>query len=174
MLISTSRKPSQNTRKFCKNLMHATDSEYTNRGKMSIRDVLLKAAELGHESTAFVYEIKGNPSKITFYSKAKEQLAILVSVNISRTRLHINTKDLKVKCDVESLKEISTFLNREEDKEVTENYIHIRPYDDIDEENFQEKNYVDQKIAIMDFYNKFGEKSDLKISVRKIINSRDK
>ncbi|MDO5852352.1 MAG: ribonucleotide-diphosphate reductase subunit beta [Methanobacteriaceae archaeon] len=174
MLISTSRKLSQNTRKFCKNLMHATDSEYINRGKMSIRDVLLKTAESGHESTAFVYEIKGNPSKITFYTKAKEQLAILVSVNLSRTCLHINTKDLKVKCDVESLSEISTFLSREEDTDVKENYIHIRPYNDIDEEYFQEKEYIDQKIAIIDFYNKFGEKTDLKISVRKVINNKDK
>ena len=33
MLISTSRKPSQKTRKFCKNLSHAFDYDYVNRGK---------------------------------------------------------------------------------------------------------------------------------------------
>ncbi|OWT32964.1 ribonucleotide-diphosphate reductase subunit beta [Methanobrevibacter sp. 87.7] len=171
MLISTSRKPAQNTRKFCKNLMHATGSEYVNRGKSSIRDVLLKSALLGHNSTALVYEIKGNPSKITFFSRAEKVLSILVTVNTQNTRLHINPKNLKVKCDVKELEVISDLLDAELDDNPTENYLYIHRYTDEDEAEYEEKNYVDQKIAIIDFYNKFGEKIDFKIAVRKILDN---
>ena len=44
MLISTSRKPSQKTRKFCKNLAHATGSTSVNRGKSNMRELLLKSS----------------------------------------------------------------------------------------------------------------------------------
>lgn len=171
MLISTSRKPAQNTRKFCKNLMHATGSEYVNRGKSSIRDILLKSAVLGHNSTAFVYEIKGNPSKITFFSRAEKVLSILVTVNTQNTRLHINPKNLKVKCDVKELEVIADLLDAELDDNPTENYLHIHRYTDEDEAEYEEKNYVDQKIAVINFYNKFGEKIDFKVAVRKILDN---
>ena len=82
MLISTSRKPSQKTRTFCKNFSHAFGFDYTNRGKSSLRDLLIKAKQLGHDSLVLVYQIKGNPSKLTFYDlEANEKLALLVSVN---------------------------------------------------------------------------------------------
>ncbi|MGN1363525.1 MAG: ribonucleotide-diphosphate reductase subunit beta [Methanobrevibacter sp.] len=171
MLISTSRKPAQNTRKFCKNLMHATGSEYVNRGKSSIRDILLKSAVLGHNSTAFVYEIKGNPSKITFFSRAEKVLSILVTVNTQNTRLHINPKNLKVKCDVKELEVIADLLDAELDDNPTENYLYIHRYTDEDEAEYEEKNYVDQKIAVINFYNKFGEKIDFKVAVRKILDN---
>lgn len=169
MLISTSRKPSQNTRKFCKNLMHATGCEYINRGKSSIRDILLKSAVSGN-STALVYEIKGNPSKITFYSKAKEVLSILVTVKTQNTRLHINPDNLAVKCDVPQLSILAELLGADLDDNPKENYLYIHEYTDQDEDEYIEKDYVDYKIAIIDFYNKKGEKLDLQIAVRKILD----
>ncbi len=171
MLISTSRKPSQNTRKFCKNLMHATGCEYVNRGKSSIREVLLKSAVLGNDSTAFVYEIKGNPSKITFYSRAKEVLSILVTVKTQNTRLHINPENLKVKCEVPELSIIADLLDATLDDNPNENYLYIHKYTELDEEEYIEKDYVDYKIAIIDFYNKHGAKIDLQIAVRKILDN---
>ena len=81
MLISTSRKPSQKTRTFCKNFSHAFGYDYTNRGKSSLRDLLIKAKQLGHDRLVLVYQIKGNPSKLTFYDlEANEKLELLVSV----------------------------------------------------------------------------------------------
>ncbi|WP_052332223.1 hypothetical protein [Methanobrevibacter arboriphilus] len=67
MLISTSRKPSSKTRAFCKNLSHALDTDYVNRGKMSMRELQLKSNSLGLDNIVLVYEMKGNPSKITFF-----------------------------------------------------------------------------------------------------------
>ncbi|AGN16802.1 ribosomal biogenesis protein [Methanobrevibacter sp. AbM4] len=171
MLISTSRKPSQNTRKFCKNLMHATGSEYINRGKSSIRDILLKSTTLGNDSTAFVYEIKGNPSKITFFSRAEKVLSILVTVKTQNTRLHMNPKNLKVKCEVEELAVIADLLDAELDDNPSENYLYIHKYTEEDQKEYIEKDYVDYKIGIIDFYNKNGEKIDLQIAVRKILDN---
>ena len=133
MLISTSRKPSQNTRKFCKNLMHATGSEYINRGKSSIRDILLKSTTLGNDSTAFVYEIKGNPSKITFFSRAEKVLSILVTVKTQNTRLHMNPKNLKVKCEVDELAVIADLIDAELDDNPSEIYLYIHIYTEEDE-----------------------------------------
>ena len=69
MLISSSRKPSQKTRSFCKNISNAFNYPYINRGKMSLRDLFLKVNVLDENSLMLVYENKGNPSKITFYNK---------------------------------------------------------------------------------------------------------
>ncbi|MGI6448100.1 MAG: ribonucleotide-diphosphate reductase subunit beta [Methanobrevibacter boviskoreani] len=171
MLISTSRKPSQNTRKFCKNLMHATGSEYINRGKSSIRDILLKSTTLGNDSTAFVYEIKGNPSKITFFSRAEKVLSILVTVKTQNTRLHMNPKNLKVKCEVDELAVIADLIDAELDDNPSENYLYIHKYTEEDEKEYIEKDYVDYKIGIIDFYNKNGEKIDFQIAVRKILDN---
>lgn len=171
MLISTSRKPSQNTRKFCKNLMHATGSEYINRGKSSIRDILLKSTTLGNDSTAFVYEIKGNPSKITFFSRAEKVLSILVTVKTQNTRLHMNPKNLKVKCEVDELAVIADLIDAELDDNPSENYLYIHKYTEEDQKEYIEKDYVDYKIGIIDFYNKNGEKIDFQIAVRKILDN---
>ena len=138
MLISTSRKPSQKTRKFCKNLAHATGSTSVNRGKSNMRELLLKALELDEHNLAIVNEIKGNPSRVTFYSnKGEILLIILIGDTTSNERCHILPKNLKV------------------DK-ASENYILISKEDDL--------------IAKINFVNKFGDKTDLQINVKKILD----
>ncbi len=157
MLISTSRKPSQKTRKFCKNFSHATVSSYVNRGKMNMRELLLKALELGEVNIAVVYEIKGNPSRITFYSnKGEVLLVLLINVTLTNERLHISPKNLTVVSEVEklnSLAEIFTFPLVEEDNA---NYIKINKTDD-------------DLVAKINFINKFEEEIPFQINVRKIL-----
>ena len=90
MLISTSRKPSQKTRKFCKNLAHATGSTSVNRGKMNMRELLLKALEIDEFNLAIVNEIKGNPSRISFYSnKGELLLTILIGASNGSGKINI-------------------------------------------------------------------------------------
>ncbi|WP_404806126.1 ribonucleotide-diphosphate reductase subunit beta, partial [Methanobrevibacter smithii] len=114
MLISTSRKPSQKTRKFCKNLAHATGSTSVNRGKSNMRELLLKALELEEHNLAIVNEIKGNPSRVTFYSnKGEVLLIILIGVNTSNERCHILPKNLKIVSKVEELNVLSEILGFE-------------------------------------------------------------
>jgi len=158
MIITTSRKPSSQTRKFCKNLSHSTGSNYINRGKSSMRDVLLKTLELEEDYIAIVNEIKGNPSKITFYdSNGNIKIAILISANLSNERLHINTKDLKIKSNYKKLSILSDILNLKIDEDLKENYIHI------------EKTDEDSNIARINFYNKFGNLSDFQIFIKKVL-----
>ena len=157
MLISTSRKPSQKTRKFCKNFSHATVSSYVNRGKMNMRELLLKALELGEVNIAVVHEIKGNPSRITFYSnKGEVLLVLLINVTLTNERLHISPKNLTVVSEVEklnSLAEIFTFHLVEED---SANYIKINKTDD-------------DLVAKINFINKFEEEIPFQINVRKVL-----
>jgi len=160
MLISTSRKPSQKTRKFCKNFSHAFDFDYVNRGKSSLRDLLIKAKQSGHDSLVLVYQIKGNPSKLTFYDlNSKELLALLVSVNTTNERLHIDPKTLKIKSNVKELDVLADILGFELTDETPEsNYVRISYADYDDENNF----------AIIYFINKKSEQIDFQINIKKI------
>ncbi|MBE6510266.1 MAG: ribonucleotide-diphosphate reductase subunit beta [Methanobrevibacter sp.] len=160
MLISTSRKPSQKTRKFCKNFAHATDSTSVNRGKMNMRELLLRALDEDEVNLAIVNEIKGNPSRITFYSnKGEELLIVLISASLSNERLHIAPSKLKVVSDVQDLNCLSDILGFELVDNAEDNYIHISEDDDL--------------IARINFINKFGDKTDFQINVKKIIDNND-
>jgi U3 small nucleolar ribonucleoprotein protein IMP4 len=161
MLISTSRKPSQKTRTFCKNFSHAFGFDYTNRGKSSLRDLLFKASGLGHDSLVLVYQIKGNPSKLTFYDlEANEKLALLVSVNTTNERLHIKPEELKIRSTVRELDVLAEVLGIEITTEPQDsNYIRISYADYDDDKNF----------AIIYFVNNNGEQLDLQINVKKVV-----
>ena len=161
MLISTSRKPSQKTRKFCRNFAHATDSTSINRGKMNMRELLLKALEEDEVNLAIVNEIKGNPSRITFYSnKGDELLKILISVTTTNERLNISPAELKIVSDVESLNVLSDILGFELVDKAEKNYILI-------------SNGYDDLIAKINFINKFGDQIDFQINIKKILDKND-
>ena len=161
MLITTSRKPSQKTRKFCKNFAHSTDSTSVNRGKMNMRDLLLKALAEDEVNLAVVNEIKGNPSKITFYSNNGDILfTILISVTTTNERLNISPSQLKIVSEVQELNCLSDILGFELVDKAEDNYIHITGgYDDL--------------FAKINFINKFGEKTDFQINIRKILDNND-
>lgn len=161
MLISTSRKPSQKTRKFCKNFAHATDSTSVNRGKMNMRELLIKALDEDEVNLAIVNEIKGNPSKITFYSnKGDVLLTILISVTTTNERLNISPSQLKIVSDVQKLNCLSDILGFELVEKAEDNYIHISSDDN-------------DLIARINFINKFGDKSDFQINIKKILDNDD-
>lgn len=156
MLISTSRKPSQKTRKFCKTLAHATGSSSVNRGKMNMRELLLKALELEEVNLAVVNEIKGNPSKITFYSnKGDELLSILISAVLENEKLNIAPGSLKIVSEVEKLDKLSEILSFEKVDKADYNYILVSKDQDL--------------AAKINFINKFGEKVKFQINVKKIL-----
>ena len=156
MLISTSRKPSQKTRKFCKNLARVTDSTSVNRGKMNMRELLLKALDLEEINLAVVNEIKGNPSKITFYSnKGEVLLVILISVVLESEKLNIAPSKLKIVSNMEKLNVLSDILGLELVDKAEDNFILIS----------QDENLI----AKINFINKFGDKINFQINVKKIL-----
>ena len=177
MLISTSRKPSSKTRSFCKNLSHALDCEYLNRGKMSMRELQLKSKGLGSDSIALVYEMKGNPSKITFFSnEGEESLVLIGSVSTTNERLNIKTSEITFKSELSEFNILKSILPINKDLPVSnanslnkENLIFVEKIDERQNDDIEEYN---KRIAIIHFYNKFAKDTGLKINVRKIITNQ--
>ena len=159
MLISTSRKPSQKTRKFCKTLARTTDSTSVNRGKMNMRELLLKALEVDEVNLAIVNEIKGNPSKITFYSnKGEVLLVLLISITMDNTeKLNMAPSQLKIVSSFERLNVLSDILDIELVDRAEDNFIIIS----------RDENLV----AKINFINKFGDKLNFQINVKKILEA---
>ena len=159
MLISTSRKPSQKTRKFCKTLARTTDSTSVNRGKMNMRELLLKALELDEINLAIVNEIKGNPSKITFYSnKGEVLLVLLISISMDNNeKLNIVPSQLKIVSSFDKLNVLSDIFDMELVDRAEDNFIIISQHENL--------------IAKINFVNKFGEKLNFQINVKKILEA---
>ncbi len=156
MLISTSRKPSQKTRKFCKNLAHATGSTSVNRGKMNMRELLIKAIEVDEFNLAIVNEIKGNPSRISFYSNRGELLlSILIGASEGSEKMNIAPSQLKIVSEVDKLNILKDILDMDLVDKAEENYILIAKSDD--------------SVAKINFINKFGDKINFQINVKKLL-----
>lgn len=156
MLISTSRKPSQQTRKFCKNLARVTDSTSVNRGKMNMRELLLKALEVEECNLAVVNEIKGNPSRISFFSnKGELLLTILIGVTLGKEKTNIAQSQLKIVSEVKELNVLSEILDLDLVDSAEDNYILISKSED--------------SIARIHFINKFGDKLNFQINVKKVL-----
>jgi U3 small nucleolar ribonucleoprotein protein IMP4 len=155
MLISTSRKPSQKTRKFCKNFARVTDSTSVNRGKMNMRELLLKALEVDEFNLAVVNEIKGNPSRISFFSnKGDILLTILIGASEGNEKMNIAPSQLKMVSEVEELNVLSEIFDFDLVESAEDNYILISKSED--------------SVAKINFINKFGEKLKFQINVKKV------
>jgi len=129
MLITTSRKPSNRTRSFCQSLSRALNSRYVNRGKMSMRNVLLKANELEYSNILIISEKKGNPNTLTFYNNEGEQLLTLeVSVALKNIRTNINHEKLSINCQIDDLKDIITIINLPESESFDTNMLIIKKH----------------------------------------------
>lgn len=155
MFITTSRKPSAKTRTFCRSLSRALNADYTNRGKMSFRDVLIKAS--GFKIIAVVSEIKGNPSRIEFYNQKGE---ILLTLYITEAILdlngRINPDKLTLRCEIDELtpKLLDILEIKEDDGGSNENLLWIK------------KGEKGSK-AIFEFYGSDGSVVNPKIYVRR-------
>jgi len=157
MFITTSRKPSDKTRSFGRILSHALNSEYVNRGKMSFRDVIIKASSLGFQKIAVISQIKGNPSRIEIYNENGEILITLyISVALSNLKGRIDPLKLRIRSEIDelgnSLTEILE-LNKENEK-LDKNILWVK------------KSEKGNK-AVLEFYGKDGTLIDPKIYVRR-------
>ncbi|MGB9577076.1 MAG: hypothetical protein ACP5O3_01430 [Candidatus Micrarchaeia archaeon] len=65
--VTTSRKPSQLTRRLARWLELLLAAEYENRGKKSFDEVRERARTLGLKKILFVYERNGNPDRIAVW-----------------------------------------------------------------------------------------------------------
>lgn len=121
-----------------------------------MRELLLKALELEEFNLAIVNEIKGNPSKITFYSnRGKVLLVVLIGASDENEKMNIAPSKLKIVSEVKRLDVLSEILDMELVDKADDNYILISSEDDL--------------IAKINFINKFGDKIDFQINVKKIL-----
>ena len=119
-------------------------------------ELLLKALDLEEINLAVVNEIKGNPSKITFYSnKGEVLLVILISVVLESEKLNIAPSKLKIVSNMEKLNVLSDILGLELVDKAEDNFILIS----------QDENLI----AKINFINKFGDKLNFQINVKKIL-----
>jgi len=81
MLITSSRKPSINTRVLCKDLAYFFHCESINRGKMGMKETL-SLIEEGSGPLLIINEYHGNPGALLFYAPDGREL---LSVRISAT-----------------------------------------------------------------------------------------
>ncbi|MBI5458638.1 Brix domain-containing protein [Methanobacterium sp.] len=107
MLITTSRKPSQRTRTFCRGLERVLKARCTNRGKMSLRDVFLKANEIGEDRVAVVSERDGNPNGMEFYQDGELFISLQLTVDFSLSKGRMKKDNLHIRCEVDELKDLS-------------------------------------------------------------------
>ncbi len=160
MLITTSRKPSQRTRSFCKSLVRVLNSSYINRGKMSIRDVLIKSSEIGYDKIAVVSEMKGNPNRIDFQDEEGEIiLSMDVTVGIpssnASSKSRVQSENLKLHSEVHGLDQLGKIINIPKFSEGSafENLLVIREGDE-------------NNRAIMEFYGSNGIETGPKIFIK--------
>jgi U3 small nucleolar ribonucleoprotein protein IMP4 len=107
MLITTSRKPSQKTRTFGRALEKVFPSIYINRGKMSLRDVFLKALDENFSTVLVIHEMKGNPSRLEFYqANETPKLTLLVNVDLNPPPGKINKQKIGLRCDDVTLEKV--------------------------------------------------------------------
>jgi U3 small nucleolar ribonucleoprotein protein IMP4 len=73
ILITTSRKPCNRTRSFCKDLQRALpEAIYRTRGKAPLDEVL------GEEKVIYITDRKGNPGKMEIYREGKRLLSLVL------------------------------------------------------------------------------------------------
>ena len=123
---------------------------------MNFRELLLKALEVDEYNVAVVNEIKGNPSRISFFSnKGELLLTILIGVTLDNEKTNIAPSQLKIVSEVKKLDVLSDILDLDLVDKAEENYILISKSDD--------------SIARIHFVNKFGDKLNFQINVKKIL-----
>ena len=154
MLITTSRKPSSRTRSFCQDMSHDLNAKYVNRGKMSFRDVLVKATSSGFQKIAIVSQIKGNPSKIEIYDEKGELLLFLkITVSLLDLKGKINSDALSIRCEIEELKDPLTDILKIPEENSDKNLIWVKAGEG-------------ENKAILEFYDKEGSIRDPRIYVK--------
>jgi len=121
-----------------------------------MRELLLKALEVDEYNLAIVNEIKGNPSRISFFSnKGELLLTVLIGVTMDKEKTNIAPSQLKMVSEVENLNVLSEILDLDLVDKAEENYILISKSDDSQ--------------ARIHFINKFGDKLKFQINIKKIL-----
>ena len=147
LIISTSRKPSQITRRFAQFIKHYFNATYINRGKMSFRKVI-NASKLEDDALLLIItETKGNPSSIDIYDTRKDDenpianLYFNISLPSQNSRINVNCEEIFFVNKSRSLDELFEKFTKIDTKEyIDKNCIIVRD----DEENLASITFIDK------------------------------
>lgn len=121
-----------------------------------MRDIFLKLHSSDYEYVLVVYELNGNPSKMTFFNNESECASFLINVSLPEKRVNVNKNNLSFRSDVKELSFIKNFLGPfSEDYE--SNIIWIRKYDDF--------------IGVLEVFDKDFLNTGFKIFIKKYVNN---
>lgn len=148
LVISTSRKPSQITRRFAQFLKHYFDAVYINRGKSSFTKIINQAKQYENSLLVIITETKGNPSSINIYDVEQDienpmgSLYINVSLPQENSKINTNPKEI---CVISKVKDFDEFFQYSEavtvDEKIRKNCIIVRD----DEKDFISASFIDKK-----------------------------
>jgi len=97
VIITTSRKPSQRTRSFVKDLSRVLAGKSLTRGKTPLREIFSRYPKI-----IVIEEYKGNPGKLKFYDvKEKKLILLFISVKLQREICNKNVENREGKIKME-------------------------------------------------------------------------
>lgn len=157
LVISTSRKPSQITRRFAQFLKHYFNGTYINRGKSSFSKVVNQAKQYENAFLIMITETKGNPSSLNIYDLENDSEnpvgSIYITVSLPQENNKVNTGDEIIIINKSS--DFEEFLSECEviksDEKIKENCIVIQD---------------DEKFISASFFDKKGEDTKYKIYIK--------
>lgn len=148
IVISTSRKPSQITRRFVQFLKHYFNAVYINRGKSSFTKIVNQAKQYDDSLLLIITETKGNPSSINIYDLDKDSenplKSIYINVSLPKVNDKVNTNSNEIIFinKVRELDELFSDCDVIKSKEkIKSNCIIIRD----DEKEFISASFIDKK-----------------------------
>ena len=147
LIITTSRKPSQITRRFAQFIKHYFNATYINRGKMSFRKIINMAKQDENSLLLILTETKGNPSNIDIYDVKKDDenpvanLYFNISIPAQNNRINVDSSEIFVINKSNSLDELFESMTKINTTEhIDRNCIIIRD----DEENLANITFIDK------------------------------
>ena len=157
LVISTSRKPSQITRRFAQFLKHYFNATYINRGKSSFSKVTNQAKQYENALLIIITETKGNPSSLNIYNLEKDSenpvRSLYLTVSLPQENAKVNTNDEII--IINKSGEFEEFLS---ECEVIKSYEKIKENCIIIQD--------DEDVISASFYDKKGKDTDFKIYVK--------
>lgn len=161
LIITTSRKPSQNTRRFAQFLKHYFDCPYLNRGKQSFNKMINLSKGYKDSLLLVLTETKGNPSNIDVYdiNKDSENPLYNIYINVSlpkeNKRINVNPEEIVFINKTNHLKSLNElFTEIKVNERVKNNYIVILDDDKND------------SVVKIEFIDKTGENTNYSIYVK--------
>lgn len=129
-LITTSRRPGRNLRKFVRQICPVFNTEYFVRGKTSVKELAEYQEYEGYDKLIIVSEFKGNPGSIIIYSSkkgffAQERKYKISYYKLSEKKLQFPKYeiDLKSKENKDLFNYLGVESNKAESKIIDENGI---------------------------------------------------